>query len=63
MRRLIVRLQRLAALIVILAILLMSGCQLTDWHEARQYRKAFRAAAPAPEWWDEVSIEGVEIDT
>ncbi len=63
MQRLIVRIQRLAALIVLLAVLLMCGCQLTDWPKAREYRKSFQAAAPAPEWWDNVSIEGVKIDT
>ena len=45
-----------------LAALLLSGCQLTEWKRAREYRKAFQAAAPQPEWWDRVSTY-VEINT
>jgi tetratricopeptide (TPR) repeat protein len=45
-----------------LAVLILSGCQLTEWKRAREYRKAFRAAAPQPEWWDRVSTY-VEIKT
>jgi len=45
-----------------LAALLLSGCQLTDWKKAREYRKAFQKAAPRPEWWDRVSTY-VEIKT
>jgi tetratricopeptide (TPR) repeat protein len=45
-----------------LAVLVLGDCQLTDWKNARDYRKAFQAAAPQPEWWDRVSTY-VEIKT
>jgi len=45
-----------------LAVLVLSGCQLTDWKKARDYRAAFQAAAPQPQWWDRVATDA-EIKT
>lgn len=45
-----------------LALLVLGGCQLTDWKKARDYRRDFQAAAPQPKWWDGVSTD-TEIQT
>jgi tetratricopeptide (TPR) repeat protein len=56
------RLVLVMSLPVWLALLTLSGCQLTDWKKARDYRKAFQAAAPQPDWWDKVRVDFVAID-
>jgi tetratricopeptide (TPR) repeat protein len=45
-----------------LALLVLGGCQLTDWKKARDYRNAFEEAAPKPDWWDRVATD-TEIKT
>ncbi len=55
------RLVLAVSLPVLVAVMALGGCQLTDWKQAREYRGAFREAAPQPEWWGDVSVEGVEI--
>jgi tetratricopeptide (TPR) repeat protein len=45
-----------------LAVWVLGGCQLIERDKGREYRQAFRAAAPRPDWWDRVSTD-VEIKT
>lgn len=44
-----------------LAAVFAIACDVVDWNKTEEYRKAFQNAAPRPEWWDQVSTEGVKI--
>ena len=46
------------ALPLMLATLPVSGCS----SESNEIGRAFQEACPKPDWWDEVSIERVQID-
>ena len=49
---------RRLALSLMLATLPVSGCS----SEPNEFCRAFQQACPKPDWWDEVSIERVQID-
>jgi len=48
---------------ILLAVLHVGGCQISDWKKARAVRKSFQEAAPRPDWWARISTDGVEIKT